>query len=336
MARLPEFDWTLISMPARHFSWRIRANSLWLAGQIPRRPRFDLIIATSMTDLSYLAMRRELAATPRLVYFHENQFAYANAEIDLDICLLQVKTALAADKLVFNTRYNQDSFTAGARDFFLQFPDFPPAGVEQEITHKSSVLPVPIEVQRTDKARLPEKRRILWNHRWEHDKGPELLLAILDDLESSGFDFELVLCGQRFRAIPEALQVVLRRHAEKIVLNEFIEDANAYHAAMRGCGIVLSTALHDFQGLSILEAAALGCIPVVPDRLAYREYVPNRFRYACGRDDRLVEARGAASKIIAVANGELTAEGLGEAIFSEFGWPSWQRRYRELIESMIS
>ena len=61
--------------------------------------------------------------------------------------------------------------------------------------------------------------------------------------------------------------------------------------------VVLSTALHDFQGLSILEATILGCIPLVPDRLAYQEYVPSDFRYRSNPSNPREEALDVISKL---------------------------------------
>jgi hypothetical protein len=47
---------------------------------------------------------------------------------------------------------------------------------------------------------------------------------------------------------------------------------------------VLSTALHDFQGLAIQEASLAGCTPFVPNDLSYPEYFPTAFRYQrCGQ-----------------------------------------------------
>jgi hypothetical protein len=42
---------------------------------------------------------------------------------------------------------------------------------------------------------------------------------------------------------------------------------------------VVSTALHEFQGLSVLEASQAGCLPLVPDRLCYPEMYPADCRY---------------------------------------------------------
>ncbi|MDP5208731.1 DUF3524 domain-containing protein [Microbulbifer sp. 2205BS26-8] len=73
-----------------YFSWRIRGNSLtWARGGAARtlRQDWDLIIATSMADLSALrGLVPEIAGVPVVVYFHENQFAYlASADITRSI-----------------------------------------------------------------------------------------------------------------------------------------------------------------------------------------------------------------------------------------------------------
>jgi len=42
---------------------------------------------------------------------------------------------------------------------------------------------------------------------------------------------------------------------------------------------VVSSSLHDFQGLSLQEGIVLGCIPIAPNRVAYPEYVPDSLLY---------------------------------------------------------
>ena len=54
--------------------------------------------------------------------------------------------------------------------------------------------------------------------------------------------------------------------------------------------IVVSTAIHEFQGLAVMEAAGAGCRPLVPDGLCYREQYPADYRYPSG-DSAALRAR---------------------------------------------
>ncbi|MBW2510173.1 MAG: hypothetical protein JRE81_16205, partial [Deltaproteobacteria bacterium] len=60
----------------------------------------------------------------------------------------------------------------------------------------------------------------------------------------------------------------------------YISSRCDYLAALATSDVALSTALHEFQGLAILEAAACGAVPLVPDDLAYREIWPEEWRYS--------------------------------------------------------
>ncbi|MDX1736533.1 MAG: glycosyltransferase, partial [Halioglobus sp.] len=120
-------------------------------------------------------------------------------------------------------------------------------------------------------------------------------------LQQAGLDYELALLGQRFRAVPAPLQAVMSDHAGSIVHAGFLPSRAEYFGVLHAADVVLSTALHEFQGLSVLEAVQAGCVPVVPDRLAYREMYPARFRYRSLPDNAPGEADAAASCILELA-----------------------------------
>ena len=64
---------------------------------------------------------------------------------------------------------------------------------------------------------------------------------------------------------------------------------------------MLSTTLHEFQGLAVLEAVASGCIPLVPDRLAYPEFIPDDCRYPSYPDDAESEGQAIAAHLKTLA-----------------------------------
>ena len=51
---LPEFHWTVLSLPPRHFAWRSLGNALSWYDHPALAERYDLVMATSMTDLASL------------------------------------------------------------------------------------------------------------------------------------------------------------------------------------------------------------------------------------------------------------------------------------------
>lgn len=286
-AMFPDIDWTELTLPARYFPWRVRGNSLTWAfnHRATLTDNYDLLLCTSMTDLSALrGFVPALGRLPTVVYFHENQFAYpdnpdpaATRTNPVEAQMLSLYTALCADRVVFNSGYNRESFLVGVSRLLKRLPDHVPPGLLQQLG-TSMVLPVPLEdaLFAPDPAPRNAVLTLVWNHRWEYDKGPTLLHAIVHGLVKAGCRFRLHLLGQRFRDIPPAfasIEALLRDHDALGHLG-YVESREAYLDLLRTADVVLSTADHDFQGLSLLEAAALGCTPLAPARLVYPEYLP--------------------------------------------------------------
>lgn len=334
-----DMEWRVLTLPARHFTWRIRSNPLhWTLTQaVSRDWRPDLILATSMTDLATFQglFRRELGHVPSIVYFHENQFAYPltpGVTASIEPRMVNLYSALAADRVVFNSAYNRRTFLAGAEDFLARMPDRLPAGGLSRIADKSEVIPVPVGDTFFDRAVEPAAGgpvRLVWNHRWEYDKGPDRLLAAVARLTTEGVEFRLHLAGQRFKSIPGPMQALQTRFGARIVDHGFLDEAVYPDLLARG-GLVLSTAIHDFQGLAILEAAAAGCVPVLPDRLVYPEWFDERYLYP-SRDDPEEDGFELAGRIVELAGSSRPPV----PNVAAFRLEALAGKYRALLNSMV-
>jgi len=334
---LDEHEWTVLSLPGRYFSWRMRGNSLsWAFEQRELLSQaYDLVVATSMTDLSALrGFVPSLAQIPTLVYFHENQFAYPSsgqAFKTVEPCILNLYTALAADYCLFNSEYNRRTLLEGAKALLKKMPDHVPTGLIERIEERSAVVPVPLKLD-SFQQNAPELNsfNIVWNHRWEYDKNPQLLLEAMQTLLTKRKDFTLHVVGQQFRKVPEqfgALKALLGNCAGEW---GYLDSRKAYLALLAKADVVLSTADHDYQGIAVLEGAASGARPVVPDRLAYQELFPEACRY-CEQD----EAQALATHLDRLIN-EKQASGLTGVDVDGFKWATLAEQYRLYFERVAN
>ncbi|UTF60832.1 DUF3524 domain-containing protein [Gilvimarinus sp. DA14] len=346
---LPDIAFTHIALPPRYFSWRIRGNSLSLATlyRDSLEAQYDVLLVTSMVDLSSLrGMVPALAGLPTLVYFHENQFAYPpneNQTPSVEPQIVTLYAAVCADRVVFNTEFNRSSFLFGVKQLMAKLPDLVPQGLELELAKKSRVIPVPLETELYhDKVGgQNEKPQMVWNHRWEYDKNPDLLLAALKLLQKhygGHLPFTLHVVGQRFRTAPPAFAKIKLLLQETGALGQwgYMEDLAGYRALLQSCQWVLSTADHDFQGLSVLEAVAAGCVPVLPRRQVYPEFFDLDYCYNV-TGDLNTDARSLADKLLVQLQQTADGNPLRHAPdVSDLSWSRLAPVYRSLLTDLAT
>jgi glycosyltransferase involved in cell wall biosynthesis len=287
---MPQVNWRVCELTGRHFRWRIRGNPLSWMDRLPADPP-DRILATSMVDLATLrGLNPHIAHVPACYYFHENQFAYPPNDRQV-VCvepqMVQLYGALAAQRILFNSAYNRDSCVDGVDALLRKMPDAVPEGIARDLAARAEVLPIPIPDIRSLSERNP--CLIVWNHRWEYDKAPEIFVGALTGLARDGVDFRLALLGRRPADAPASLRRLRRELGGRIVVDGELDTA-AYRRVLGTAAIVVSTAIHEFQGLAVMEAAGAGCRPLVPDALCYREQYPAAYRYPAG-DSAALRAR---------------------------------------------
>lgn len=318
----------LVDLPGRHWKWRMHAAALVLVERLQGMPWFqegvDVFIVTDMLDVGQFraALPPEHRTTPIILYFHENQLTFPEhperpaREWDRHYAFLNVTGALLADAVWFNSAYHRTLFLEALPGFMSAFPAPRPVDSVRRIADKSRVMPIGIEddirweagSQRPDRFG-PGPPVVVWNHRWEYDKGPAAFLACLDAAVAEGAEFRLAVMGQRFDQVPDAFAEMKERHAQRIEVWGHVDSRAEYVEVLQSSHLALVTAHHDFFGISVLEAALAGVHVIAPNELAY----PEHFMGDC-----LHERSGLAGAFIR-ALGQLPQEGV--KLRSAYSWP---------------
>ena len=289
------FDFILLTLPARKWKWRMRLAAPFFADKIIslfKETKIDAVLCSSFVDVATLRslLPASVGQLPFYTYFHENQFAYPvrkEDERDFHFGLTNLTAVLASDKVAFNTRYNMQTFLTGVEQILKICPDMQLEGVIEKVETKSLILYPGVDFSHIDsavqtKGRSTKTPVIVWNHRWEHDKNPKYFFKTLFELDASGFDFRLIILGQSFRRKPAIFGEAQEKLQQKIIHYGFVESRKEYARLLAMGDIVVSTAKHEFYGISVIEAVRAGCIPLLPDRLSYPELFPAQYLYNDG------------------------------------------------------
>jgi glycosyltransferase involved in cell wall biosynthesis len=242
----------------------------------PEGRRFALILCSDMLNLAEFRSLapRWVRDVPAVVYFHENQLTYpvrAESERDYQFAMTNMTSALAAEAVWFNSAYHRDSFLAALETFLRRMPDHQPLGAVEKIRRKADVLPPGVAEPPRRADRLDGPLRILWAARWEHDKNPEDFFEALILLKQRGIDFRISVIGEQFRDGPEVFARAREIFADRIDRWGYQPSRAEYETALLNADVFVSTARHEFFGLSAVEATLAGAYPLLPARLSYPE-----------------------------------------------------------------
>ncbi len=333
-AHLP-FAFELHTLPARNWKWRMRLAAPYYADLFRKKGRAVgaepcCLLCSSFVDVAAFralapAWLRQL---PLFIYFHENQFAYpmqVDHERDYHFALTNYTTALAADHIAFNSRYNLETFLAGCRDLLKKNQDIPLADLEETIVAKTVILHPGVDFSDIDGAGRGPRREIpaiVWNHRWEHDKNPEMFFEALFELAGQGVRFRLFVLGQSFAAGPAVFEKARRELRDQIVQFGYVRSRQEYISWLQQGALVVSTARHEFYGISVIEAVRAGCRPLLPRRLSYPEIFPDKFLF----EDSEFTCRLAA----ALCSGPLS-ESESRSLTERFSWQYVSAPYQQWL-----
>jgi glycosyltransferase involved in cell wall biosynthesis len=362
LARHSGHDFTVLTLPSRHWKWRMHGGALELAGQAAGLLAGgacppDLFFASDMLDLPVFlatlgrrgapggAAAPAAGAVPSIVYFHENQLTYPlppGVDRDLGYGFKNLTTALAAQTVLFNSGFHRREFLAAAGELMAGMPDAVPGWAVGGVTAKSKVLPLGCDLRALDEQRERGAEAaaagrwgdpangplIVWNQRWEYDKAPEELFQALEVLRNRGVAFRLAVAGSGAAMPSEGFVRAKAALAERVVHWGRVEDRAEYAALLWAADVVPSAAIHEFFGVAVIEAIYCGCRPVLPHRLSYPELIPAAAHgeVLYGEDD-LVDALTRA-----LAAPRAWSQDWQRTWVARFDWGSLKTRYDDSIQ----
>ena len=281
----------LLTLPGRHWKWRMYGAAVTLAEQfMAMNFEPDLILATDMLDLcTFQALtKKRTAKTPFAIYFHENQITYPWSPTDEDVQLkrnnqygfVNYTSSLAADAVVFNSHFHQQSYLEGLVPFLNQFPDYKNIETIAKIRKKAAVLPLGMDLESLHVAvpSKPMEAVLLWNHRWEYDKNPADFFTALFQLQAENIPFKVIVLGKSYHKTPAIFAEAKEKLQNEMLHWGYAVSFEEYAALLQQADILPVTSRQDFFGGSVVEAIYCNCHPILPNRLAYPEHISEELR----------------------------------------------------------
>ena len=290
LVRHSAHDLAVLSLPDAEWRRRMRRGAQELAPAARALAGdFDFLVASDMLDLPvFLALTRpRFGATPVMLYMHENQFTYPRlrgTKFNSWFGQVNYLSACAADVVAFNSEFHRDDFVGALRTLASQPNNWLLPDAIDAIAQKSIVLPIGVELSWLDDLACEPPGGppiVLWNHRWEFDKAPDVFARAIQQLLDAGVSFRLALAGEPGPNPAPELLALRDLPADRLFHVGYAADTDDYARLLWQSDIVASTSRHEFFGVGMVEAMYCGCIPLAPARFNYPALVPSPHHDTC-------------------------------------------------------
>lgn len=325
---------TVVSLEPTLWRWRLRAGAAPLAeaiaAEIITGGPPDLLLVSGLVDVAaLLGHLRPAPELPVVTYMHETQLLYPTADgaPDPDATLRNWESWRASDQVWFSSAFHRNAVVDALPAWAAAQPEPLPT---DDIIERFHVVPVGVEPPAGERTQSEGPPIILWPHRWEPDKAPEVFQRALHKLVDTGLDFRLVLAGEDPAASPVRAAIV-DEHAGSVLAAGPFERAE-YERWLHASDIVVSCANHEFFGIAVVEALMAGCVPVLPHALSYPELIPPELHeaalYPVGTFGTSLTAT-----VVNLSERREAMDGLASSM-SRFSWPSVVAGYDTRISAL--
>ena len=336
----------LLTMAGRFWKWRMQGGPLELA-ELARQALADgvprAILATDMVNLpAWLGLsganlpaacrsRSTCTRTSSPIRWRPGE------KPDLTYAMLNWLSQVAADRVIFNSAYHLEAWFDELPRLLRHFPDYNHLEPDR---HRAG--PVRLSCRWAlmwprqppcVRSRPVPRRCCSGTSAGNMTSGPDRFFHLLYRLQEDGVDFQVAVAGENFRNVPEEFEVARTRLADRIVHWGFVDDVAAYRQLLARADLVISTAMHEFFGISVLEAIAAGAFPLLPAALSYPELIPAELHPAClyhDDDDLYAKARTRLDLL------RPAPPSLQDHVRTHFAWPVVAAQYDALLDELVA
>jgi glycosyltransferase involved in cell wall biosynthesis len=183
---------------------------------------------------------------------------------------LSTKIFFASEKLR-NMAYNAQMF------------DNPSKAVITGLAFNSKYVLDQVGYTTQDKAFNPlhKSKTVVFPHRYDFEKNPDVFLDIVEKLQGYGINFIITTGRKELYGTANYLRAQQLESEGKLKIYSGLSKKSYYELLLNSM-IIFSSAKQDTIGNSILEAITLGCTPVVNTGVSYEEFLPKKYIYTDG------------------------------------------------------
>jgi glycosyltransferase involved in cell wall biosynthesis len=195
--------------------------------------------------------------------------------MDYQFGFTDITTALAAERVLFNSRTHSDAFFSKLPDFLKMMPEYRPNWVVEAIRSKAGLLypgcRFPAQVLSTAEFSREVPPLIIWNHRWEFDKNPDDFFQAL--YPGCRFPAQVLSTAEFSREVPPLIIWNHRWEFDKNpdeffqALDALLENGAAFRLALLG------------ENYQAIPKAFLGARDRYGERIVQYGYVESRAEY---------------------------------------------------------
>lgn len=173
-----------------------------------------------------------------------------------------------------------NNFLKSVKKIFKRMPDeYDLSWITEEIEKRGRVLYPGCDFKYFEKKAQNKNKilHVLWNHRWDYDKQPEVFFRLLRHLKYQNLLFRVFILGEQGEKPNPFFIEGKKEFRHEIAYFGYVKNKKDYAEFLKKSDIVISTSIQENFGYSVIEAVKAQCVPVLPERLSYPEIIPQEF-----------------------------------------------------------